>query len=209
MLGISTDFGQGPMQTTTTWSDLAINGNGFFTVVAPNGGHLYTRDGGFRVDMNGDLVTLQGLDVLGTNGAIHVDDPNNPTYSNYSVDENGQIFGTLLADQTDAAGNLTPAGTLVPIPDAQLVISTFPNQDGLIRQGSNLYAAGPTSGTPVSGVANAGQCGQVMDLNIEGSNVDLGMEMVNMIIYQADYNANSKTISTAAQMLEVLTNLVR
>ena len=197
ILGIATDYSEGPMVATNKWSDVAINGNGFFTVRTP-AGDMYTRDGSFRMDSTGNLVTLQGYGVLDASGApITVDNPTTPAYSNYNIDADGMIWGTPVAggDPVTITG---PIG-----------VTIFPNQDGLIRQGANLYTAGPQTGAANLGTPNTGGRGFIVDLNLENSNVDLANEMVNMIIYQADYNANSKTILTASEMLEVVTNLIR
>ncbi|NLI81073.1 MAG: flagellar hook basal-body protein [Deltaproteobacteria bacterium] len=197
ILGIATDFSEGPMVATNKWSDVAINGNGFFTIDTP-AGRMYTRDGSFHMDQNGNLVTLQGYSVLDSGGnPINVDNPAAPQYTNYNIDADGMIWGTPVAggDPVTIAG---PIG-----------VTIFPNQDGLIRQGANLYTAGPQTGAANLGAPNADGRGFLLDLNLENSNVDLAMEMVNMIIYQADYNANSKSILTASEMLEVVTNLIR
>lgn len=197
ILGIATDYSEGPMVATNKWSDVAINGNGFFTVQTP-AGQMYTRDGSFHMDRLGNLVTLQGYSVLDSSGAaINIDDPTNPAYTNYNIDADGMIWGTPVAGG-DPVSITGPIG-----------ITIFPNQDGLIRQGANLYTAGPQTGAANLGTPNTGGRGFLLDLNLENSNVDLANEMVNMIIYQADYNANSKTILTASEMLEVVTNLIR
>lgn len=200
ILGIDTNFAQGPTVTTSSWSDLAIQGNGFFNVQDPVSGKIfYTRDGNFHVDKQGYLVNNQGLQVLDSGGApIQVEpNPATPLYSSYSVDSFGQISGTPVA-----GGDPVPIG-------APIRITTFPNQGGLVRNGANLYSVSSESGAAVDGSANVGPCGPLIDYALEGSNVDLAKEMVNMIIYQADYNANSKTITTSSNMLETVVNMVR
>lgn len=200
VLSVSTDFAQGSSINTTEWSDMLINGSGFFNVQQPGSDiTYYTRDGGFHVDSSGYLVNSEGYQVLGTDGnAVQVEtDPSNPVYSSYSVDSNGQIYGTPAA-----GGDSVAIGS-------PLRISTFPNQDGLIRCGQNLYTPGPEAGTAVDGQANTGICGAIVGSAIEGSNVDLASEMVNMIAYQASYNANSKIITTANSLLDTTVNMVR
>jgi flagellar hook protein FlgE len=210
ILGVGTDFAQGSMINTSTWSDLAISGDGFFNVqnldAAGNlTGPVYqTRDGSFHLDKNGYLVNNLGyavLDATGT-GAIRVEPtPANPTYTNYRVDADGNIWGTpTTAD---------PVTGFAPVIRGQIGLTTFPNPEGLIRMGSNLYSQGPEAGTAVTAAPNSGPRGFILDLTLENSNVDLATEMVNMIIYQADYNANSKSITVASQMLETMVNLIR
>lgn len=220
--GITTDFGQGQFLSTDTWSNLAFSGNGFFNVqqidssgaVVSGSPICYTRDGSFHVDMNGILVNSQGCAVLGGAGAttpgggdpggdpIKIEeDPATPVYSSYSIDADGRIFGIpILADDTGARN---------PVQIGTLRVSTFPNEGGLVRQGSNLYLQGPESGAVRDGMANTGGNGSIVDNSIEASNVDLASEMVNMIIYQADYNANSKSVTAGNTMLETVINMVR
>jgi flagellar hook protein FlgE len=203
ILGVATNFGQGSFLSTDSWSDLAISGKGFFNVKqlsggAPVGNPLYTRDGSFHVNKDGVLVNSQGYAVLGSDGnMIKVEaDPATPVYSSFSVSTDGVITGTPIA-----GGDPVTVGTLR--------ISSFPNQDGLIRQGANLFLPGAESGTAIDGTGNAGVNGSILDSNIEASNVDLASEMVNMIIYQADYNANSKSVTTGNTMLDTVINMVR
>jgi flagellar hook protein FlgE len=203
ILSITSDFTQGPFVTTNNWSDLAIIGDGFFNVEGPNGTTLYTRDGSFHLNSDGYLVNMNGYSVLDTSGnEIRVlSNPASPSHKELRIDENGYIWGYPVA-----------GGDIEQLPSGaaqQLAISTFPNQDGLIRQGNNLYMPGPEAGTAVRGAPNSGPRGRIEDLTLEGSNVNLASEMVNMIIYQADYNANSKSILTASAMLDTVVNLIR
>lgn len=199
VLGIATNFSEGSMISTNTWSNVAVNGDGYFSVKDPAGTTpYYTRDGDFHVDKSGNLVNGLGYQVLDTTGApIVVDTPATPQYTNYSIDTKGQIWGTPVA-----------GGAAVAIGNP-LQLSTFPNQDGLIRHGNNLYVAGGDAGTAVTGAPNSGPRGSLQNNTLEGSNVDLGSEMVNLIVYHADYNANSKSITTANDMMTTVVNLIR
>ena len=216
LLGVSTNFGQGPMLGTDTWSDLAINGQGFFNVQqlssgAPVGNVYYTRDGSFRMDQNGYLVNSQGYAVLGYQGdtppatgdpggdPIQIDNPTAPAYKNYNITSDGRIWGTPI----------DPTVGVDPILLGAIRVSSFPNQEGLVRQGANLYLQGSTSGAAINDQANAAGNGSLVDNNIESSNVDLATEMVDMIIYQADYNANSKSVTTGNTMVDTVINMVR
>lgn len=207
IIGIATDYSQGPMVSSSSWSDIAMSGEGFFSVsLIDNQGNLvnanqtyYTRDGSFVPDRNGYLINSQGYAVLNTNGdPIFVDDPTNPAYTDYYVDSSGQIWGRPIA-----------GGDPVEIPDAQIRVSLFPNPQWLQRKGGNLYATGPESRDPIHGTANDGLRGAISSYNVEGSNVDLAKEMVNMIIYQSSYSANTKSITTGRDMLDASINLVR
>jgi flagellar hook protein FlgE len=204
VLGTETDHGTGNSIQTGNWSDIMIQGNGYFNVKDSGGGQYYTRDGSFRIDATGYLTDQHGYQVLDKTGATIQAEPTPlaPTYSSYSIDK----FGVVSGVQAVATATI-PAGTLVPI--GTLGITTFPNQDGLVRMGQNLYTPGPTAGTAVLGTAGVLQAGQIQSGALEGSNVDLGQQMVNMIIYQSDYQANSKSIQTADTLLQTVVNLIR
>lgn len=205
ILGISSDFSEGPIQTTGVWSDVAINGSGFMNVRlldstgAATGATYYTRDGSFHMDQLGFLVNSQGYGVLESAGApVRVEaNPAAPVYTNYTIDTNGQVWGTPIV-----GGDAVTIGN-------PLRITTFPNQDGLIRHGNNLFELGPEAGAPVNSVANTASTGMILSRAIEGSNVDIANELVTMIIYQADYNANSKSITVGDNMLNTVINLIR
>ncbi len=204
LVGIATDFTTGSTQKTGNWSNVMIQGNGYFdvnTAAAGAGVSFYTRDGAFKVDQNGYLVNEEGYRVRSSAGGdlkvdTTVDAGATITMVSWSVDSTGKITGT------GANGTRYDLGTLR--------LTTFPNQQGLIRKGSNLYTQGADTGTPVTNAAGTNpQAGQVISGAIEGSNVDLAKEMVSMIIYQSDYTANSKAITTANNMLDTVVNLVR
>jgi len=192
ILSIDTNLSQGTMTSTGNWSDLSINGNGYFSVQDATGTY-YTRDGGFHIDSTGNFVNSEGRGVLNSSGsAINI--PLN-TYSSYSVSSSGQISGTRISD-----------GSSVVIDTMR--VSTFPNPASLTRTGANCYVPSTSSGAAVNGTAGTSPCGSIIGSSLEGSNVDLATEMVNMVTYQADYTANSKSIQTANNMLNTVVNLI-
>ncbi|MEN6441070.1 MAG: flagellar hook basal-body protein [Syntrophobacter sp.] len=241
MLGVTTDLTTGTAVSTGTWSNVMLQGDGFFSVENSGGSILYTRDGTFTVDADGYLVDLSGNQVQGyqndpttyeTTGneadntipptattattAIMIDDPSSgtyPKYSAYEVDEQGIIWGTLTTpiDIYATPGDPTTAitGQVSKEPIGQLAVTTFSNPEGLVRNGSNTYYAGGNAGVAKTSYAGEGQAGECISGAIEASNVDLADQMVNMIIYQADYTANTKAISTASNMLDTVVNLIR
>jgi flagellar hook protein FlgE len=113
------------------------------------------------------------------------------------VDTNGDLIGI---DNAGAESTLY-----------NMALSTFSNKDGLVREGNNLYSAGPDVGnTFTNDPANFDDVfGKINDYQLEGSNVDLSKQMVDMIIFQASYNANSKSITTSKDMLDTSINMVR
>jgi flagellar hook protein FlgE len=201
VIGFATDYGQGSLTGSDNWSDVALNGDGFFVVADSNGNTYYTRDGGFKLDSAGNLVNAQGYNVQCAGADIQI--ANITNYSKFRVATDGQIW---------AVDNSQTPAVEVAITGAQIDRAMFTNNEGLVREGSNLYSAGPEIGNTylASGTNGPGiKFGDVLDSTIEGSNVDIAKEMVDMIIYQASYNANSKTITTSSGLLETSINMVR
>lgn len=90
---------------------------------------------------------------------------------------------------------------------AQVVLADFANAGGLAAQGNNLWAETPQSGQPFFGTSQTGSFGELTGGMLEQSNVNLGDEMVNMIVYQRNYQSNSQTIKTQSEVLQTLVNL--
>ena len=181
-------FSQGDMTATQNPLDLAIEGgNGFFRIQRANGDFGYTRAGNFRVDATGRLVTQTGEIV---DPAITI--PTDATTITIRGD------GTVLA-QVPGKTDPTELGSLH--------LSTFTNPGGLDAIGNNLFGATAASGEPVlvkPGEQGSGTIGQGY---LENANVQAVQEMVDMITTQRAYEMNSKTIQTADQMLQRLTQL--
>jgi flagellar basal-body rod protein FlgG len=185
-----TNFTQGPMQNTGRVFDVAIQGDGFFRVLRPDGTLAYTRDGSFKQDATGLLVTSDGYSL-----EPPVTVPLNA--SAITIAPNGKI-SVRLPDNPDAQE--LPSG---------LEITTFPNPAGLERIGQNLYVKGAASGDPVDGAAGEEGRGSIAQYVLEGSNVQVVEEMVRMITAQRAYEINSKAIQTSDDMLSVVNNLKR
>jgi flagellar hook protein FlgE len=195
VLGVTSDFTTGSEIQTGNWSSLMIQGNGFFAVQDPTSTAVsYTRDGSFMISPSGLLTDMNGNDVLDAKGkTITVASPS--TYSSFSIDKFGNFTGT------DSTGTITKFG--------QIGVTTFPNPNGLIRDGKNEYTPGTSAGPPTTAAPGTGQAGQIISGALEGSNVDLTAQMVDLITYQADYQANSKSIETGNTLLQTVVNLIR
>ncbi len=198
VLGVETDFSTGSEIQTGTWSDLMIQGGGFFSVQNSAGATEYTRDGSFQVNSSGDLTDMNGNEVLGvgsggSSAPIVIANPS--TFTSFSVSQTGEITGTT------ATGTVTPLG--------QIAVTTFSNPNGLLRIGENDYSAGANAGTATTAAPGSGQAGTITSGALEGSNVDLTAQMVNLIDYQADYQANSKSITTDSTDLQTVVNMIR
>ena len=180
-------FTQGNLQQTGNSKDLAINGDGFFQVLLPDGTTAYTRDGSFQVDNQGQLVTSSGFTIQ---PAI-------------SIPANTQSI-TVARDGTVS---VTSAGSSTPTNVGSIQLSTFINPAGLESKGENLYLETGASGNASTNTPGSNGTGVINQNYVETSNVNVVEEMVNMIQTQRAYEINSKAITTSDQMLARLTQL--
>jgi flagellar basal-body rod protein FlgG len=182
------DFEVGSLQQTGNSLDLAISGRGFFQVLMPDGTLAYTRDGSFKIDAQGNLVTTSGYAVQ---PAITI-----PA---------GAQSVTIGAD---GIVNANISGTVTPTQIGQLQTVDFINVAGLEPRGQNLLIESAASGTPQIGSPGQTGLGTLLQGSLETSNVNVVEELVTMIETQRAYEMNSKAISTTDQMLQYLTNNV-
>jgi len=180
-------FTQGNMQQTSNNYDVAIQGQGFFQVLMPDGTTAYTRDGSFHVDANGQLVTSGGYPVQPT----------------ITVPANAQSI-TMGRDGTVS---ITTSGTAAQTQIGTIQLATFVNPAGLEAKGENLYVETTASGTPNTNTPGTNGSGLLMQGYVETSNVNVVEELVNMIQTQRAYEINSKAITTSDQMLQRLGQL--
>jgi flagellar basal-body rod protein FlgG len=175
------------MQQTGNPLDLAIEGNGFFTVMQLNGEPAYTRAGTLKLDAQGRITTSDGLPIQ---PPITV--PSNATSVTIGSD------GTVSAVEPNQK---TPA-TL-----GQIQLTTFPNPDGFNDLGHNLFEATAASGQPVTGVPGIDGRGTILQGATEASNVEVVNEMVSLIAAQRGYEINSKVVAAADEMLRDATQM--
>lgn len=180
-------FTQGNYTQTGNDLDMAIEGDGFFQILR-DGESYYTRDGSFKRDADGYIVTANG-DRLQPEFAI----PANTTLIN--VDANGLLVAQDSAQQT--------------LGSVQLTLNKFVNPAGLKSVGGNLYVESAASGAPTEANPGSNGIGTLAHQFLETSNVDVTEEMVNLIITQRAYEVNSKAITTADQLLEIANTLKR
>ncbi|ACS85330.1 MULTISPECIES: flagellar basal-body rod protein FlgG [Musicola] len=178
---------QGNLEQTENTKDIAINGQGFFEVLMPDGTTAYTRDGSFQLDANGQLVTASGYTVQ---PAITIP----TTAQTMTVARDGTVSVTLQG-QT--------ASTQV----GQLTLSTFINPAGLQSLGENLYQETQSSGAPTQSTPGQNGAGVLYQGYVETSNVNVAEELVSMIQVQRAYEINSKAVSTSDSMLQRLTQI--
>jgi flagellar basal-body rod protein FlgG len=182
-------FTTGDFQQTENELDLAIEGPGFFQVTLPDGTEAFTRAGAIKKDSTGRMVTSDGYPLF-----PEVVVPENATA--ISVGSGGTVEVLL-----DGESLLTEVGTI------ELV--RFSNPAGLKSLGRSLFAETPTTGNPVTGTPGEEGFGTLLQGFLEGSNVNIMEEMVNMIAGQRAYEVNSKAIRTADEMLSMTSQLVR
>ncbi|MBF8222253.1 MULTISPECIES: flagellar basal-body rod protein FlgG [Halomonadaceae] len=177
---------QGGLEATENSRDLAINGNGFFQVLMPDGTTGYTRDGSFQLDQNGQMVTANGYPL--EPGVIIP-----PNALSISIGEDGTVSVT------------TPNGQSEQI--SQLQLATFVNPTGLESIGGNLYRETTASGPANVNMPGMDGVGTLYQGYVETSNVNVVEEMVNMIQTQRAYEINSKAVQTSDEMLARLAQL--
>jgi flagellar basal-body rod protein FlgG len=185
----SRNFSNGNLRSTTGPLDLAIEGQGFFKISLPNGTTGYTRAGSFHMDAQGLLVTSEGY---GLEPQITV--PANTT--SISISKDGIVTATVAGQQ--AAQQI---GTIE--------IATFSNPAGLRPMGGNIFTPTTASGEEEGGAPGTDARGTLAQGFLEDSNVSVVEEMVNMIIGQRAYEANSRVIKAADEMLSQVNTLVR
>ena len=180
---------QGELTSTSNPLDVAIVGKGWFQVEAPDGSTVYTRDGAFNTNANGDLVTLSGDKVI-PNINIPID------AKDVTINRSGQVFATLA--------NATTATQL-----GQITVATFINDAGLTPMGDNLFKQTDASGDPTVGVADDPGFGYLTQNYLEASNVDPVKEITDLISAQRAYEMNSKVIQAADDMASVVSKNLR
>lgn len=181
------NFTQGNLQQTSNDKDIAIQGDGFFQVLLPDGSTAYTRDGSFQVDSQGQLVTASGFSIQ---PAVTI--PANA--QSFSVGRDGVISVTLPNSSA-----VTQIGSIQ--------LATFINPAGLMAKGENLYVETAASGNANANAPGINGAGILSQGFVETSNVNVVEELVNMIQTQRAYEINSKAITTSDQMLQKLAQM--
>ncbi len=180
---VYTDWTQGPFKNTENTFDLAMGGEGFFTIEFMNKAEetftVYTRDGNFNLTEDGYLVTQDGDFVLGTNG------------------EHIQLSTTAGETRIDRQGRIYQDGVL----QAQLQITDFEDYNYLEKFGENLYL-------PVDGATQQAAEGEVYQGYLEAANTQTVYEMVQMIATTRAYEANQKVIQAHNDTLQIAANQI-
>jgi len=177
-----TDYEQGAFKNTNNSYDLALDGNGFFSIEFTNKSGetstLYTRDGEFTVDSEGALRTKEGDYVLGEGGEINI-----PT--------------NAKSVSIDTLGNVTADGVYVD----KLQVTDFEDYNYLKKYGENLYIA-------TDGATEKTSTAKVSQGYLEASNVNVVRQMVDMINISRSYESNQKVMQAIDETLDKAVNQV-
>ena len=185
----SRDFSRGNLRSTSAPLDLAIEGAGFFQVQLPTGDTGFTRAGSFHLNAEGALVTDEGYHI-----EPQISVP--PSATSISISKDGIVSAVL-------------AGQSAPQQLGTIELASFQNPAGLRALGGNLYQASTASGEPNVGAPGSDARGTLAQGFVEDSNVSVVEEMVNMILGQRAYEANSKVVKAADEMLQQVNTIVR
>lgn len=179
----------GDLMQTGNPLDLAITGDGFFQLQHPDGGTVYTRDGGIKLSADGRLVNSDGYIIL----------------PEITIPEDA----TSIAIGNDGSIQVMQVGSDEPTEVGQLELARFVNPAGLSAIGRNMLEMTAASGDPITDVPGQNGIGEIDQGYLEMSNVKVVDEMVNMIVAQRAYEMNSKAIQTADDMASIANNLKR
>ncbi|MEO8842708.1 MAG: flagellar hook protein FlgE [Kofleriaceae bacterium] len=193
--GTQTEIGSGTMTFNTNGalaSQTTIASSANFRNATPN------QNIAFKF---GDDIASGGTGLAGTTqyastsavSATDIDGRASGKLTDVAVNSDGTIMGTYDNGQTEKI--------------AQVAVAAFQNEAGLTRSGDNLYAESADSGQPLVDSAGTGSRGSIAGGSLESSNVDLSNELVTLIAYQRAFEANSKTVTTANEMLQTVSNL--
>jgi flagellar basal-body rod protein FlgG len=189
LVGVQRLHSQGAMETTNRPLDIAIEGEGFLQISTSAGQTGYTRDGSLEISDQGVLVTAQGYPLQ-----PQIKIPEDTT--GVTVSRTGIV-------------SVTRGQSTTPEEIGRLELARFANPAGLQAQGENVYVSTAASGEAVTGYPSEEGFGRVVQGALEGSNVEIVQEMVDMITAMRAYEINSKAIKNSEEMLEIANNLVR
>lgn len=179
---------QGDFSATGNPLDLTIQGTGFFQVTLPSGELAYTRSGAFQLDAQGNVVTADG----------------NPLTPSIAIPPNA-LSVTVGSDGTVS---VTTPGQTAAQQVGTIQLASFPNPGGLNSVGQNLFLATTASGDPIVGTPGGSEgLGTIEQGYLEQSNVDVVEEFVEMILAQRSYEASSRVVQAADEMMQELNNL--
>ncbi|HEX8956837.1 MAG TPA: flagellar hook-basal body complex protein [Burkholderiaceae bacterium] len=183
------DFSAGPLTQTNSQLDLAIQGNGFIEVAMPDGSLGYTRGGTLKIGNDNFLQSPQGYEIK---PSIRL--PANPT--GLTITATGQVLVTTATSST-------------PTQVGQIELATFNNPGALNPLGNGVYAPSDSSGRPTYSKPGDSNSGTLAQGALEGSNVNMVNQMVNLMVAQRAYELSAKVIQTSDELMSMTNNLRR
>ncbi len=180
-------FTNGNLVSTGNSLDLAVNGQGFFQVLLPDGTTAYTRDGSFQLDNQGNVVTSSGYQIQ---PSITIP-PNTITIT---IGNDGTVTALV-------------AGSATPTQVGTIQLANFVNVGGLQARGENMFLETASSGAPQVNQPGTNGLGTINQGFVETSNVSVTEELVNLITAQRAFEINSRSVQASDQMLQRLTQL--
>ena len=187
--GISKIFSPGVFDNTQNQLDVAIQGEGFFQILDPYGQVRYTRDGSFRTNSTGQLVTADGY-LLSPAMVVPGD-------------------ATSITIGTDGTVSVTQPGSTAATPVGQITLTRFSNPSGLSSEGRNLFSETTASGPPNAGPPGSNGLGTVQQGFLERSNVQVVTELIRLITAQRAFDASQRAVLTSDQMLQTANGMIR
>ena len=182
-------FDMGDLKKTDSAYDVTVQGDGFLEVVMPDGGRAYTRGGTLKVNKDGQLATQAGYALK---PGINIPD----NVQSLIIQPDGHVQARI--------GNQT-----TPVDLGQMELVRFTSPQGLLAQGDNVYRASDASGEAIAAKAGEDGVGSLAQGYLEGSNVKMVDEMVNLMIAQRTYEANVKVVQASDEMLGMVNGLRR
>lgn len=175
----------GTIETTTNALDMAVQGEGFFSVKLPDGKLAYTRDGHFTQDGNGNVVNADGYKLNWT-GAIPAES------EGIEVLEDGTVKVKIGAEWSDAG---------------KITLTTFPNPSGLTIAGENLWKESDVSGKAKNGTPATTGFGKIHGFSLERSNVNLSSEIAHIIRLQRAFETSVSALKKTDEMISMAIRL--
>lgn len=182
-------YSPGEIKNTGNQFDVAVQGNGFFEITLPDGNYAYTRNGAFQVNSEGYLSNADGY-VLTSNIQLPADT------TDVTIQADGKVLVTVSTETS-------------PIEIGQIELANFINPAALTPLGDNLYTSNLESGDVFYGTPAENGFGTLSQEFLEGSNVELIDELLNLILAQRAYEVNSRVVQASDEMLSLANSLRR
>lgn len=189
VVGTPKDFTQGAIEVTNNPLDIAVQGEGMFKFLLPDGSVAYSRAGNLHKNSEGKLVNASGYAL-----EPEISIPENTT--GILITTNGSVY---------VQENNEPVQSLI----GQVEVVKFINPSALSEIGNNMYVSTVASGDPIEGLPDEQGFGQLAQYSLESSNVNIVQEMMRMVMTQRSFDVISKAIQSGEQMLNSAIEIAR